>query len=237
MLRVVGHPGPHALERSCRRCRGLGLGGRGPGGAGRGHGQRSPLQQPSRQPEDQVRKNTAVGDERAGAVGGAEAERRGLASSPFGPPHAQGFHPMFHIRVMSPRRPVPTVAPLAEARLLSLFYSRPTPSASQGLRVSGPRTNRARRRRRKKKKRKKSSRCVDRRARARGRPGRCGSGLAWGWSWEPPRSAASHGPSPSGTRSRSHHRSCQPDGCGPVHQAVVGIRRSRRWQLPSVPQG
>lgn len=51
---------------------------------------------------------------------------------------------MFHIRVMSPRRPIPTVALLAEAQLLGSFYSRPTPSASQGLRVSGLRTNRAR---------------------------------------------------------------------------------------------
>ena len=235
MLRVVGHPGPHALERSCRRCRGLGLGGRGPGGAGGGHGQRSPLQQPSRQPEDLVRKNTAVGDERAGAVGGAEAERRGLASSPFGPPHAQGFHPMFHIRVMSPRRPVPTVAPLAEAWLLGSFYSRPTPSAYQGLRVSGPRTNRARRRRRRKKK--KSSRCVDRRARARGRPGRCGSGLAWGGPGSRLGPRLVTAPHQVERGLGGHHRSCQPDGCRPVHQAVVAIRRSRRWQLPSVPQG
>src|SRR6266508_1712606 len=77
-------------------------------------------------------------------TGALKPSAPGLVSPPFGPPHAQGFHPMFHIRVMSLRRPIPTVALLAEAQLLGSFYSRPTPSASHGLRVSGPRTNRAR---------------------------------------------------------------------------------------------
>jgi hypothetical protein len=80
-------------------------------------------------------------------------------------------------------QPAPARGAIGGSELLGSFYTRPTPSASQGLRVSGPRANRAR-------KEEPMRRPVSNSA----PPARGGSGFAWGGPGEPPRSAAGHGP-------------------------------------------
>ena len=122
-------------------------------------------------------------------------------------------------------QPAPARGAIGGSELLGSFYTRPTPSASQGtarVRAEDEQSQEG---------------GADASTGEQQPPARGGSGFAWGGPEEPPRSAAGHGPHQVERGLGAHHQSYQPDGCRPVNQAVVGIRRFRRWQLPSVPQG